>query len=79
MAIVNFYEAEIKYTGALNDYTLDELLAKALDRTYHGVDAFKHSEIMSETDARKIDGKIEVVRDFPCNKLAVIGWAYMEE
>ena len=79
MTKVNFYECEIKYTGKLSRYSLVELLAKALDRTYHGVDAFDHCEIMSEEQAKKIDGNIEIIRDYPDNKLAVIGWSYIEE
>lgn len=79
MTKVNFYECEIKYTGKLSSYSLVELLAKALDRMYHGVDAYDHSEIMSEEQAKKIDGNIEIIRDYPDNKLAVIGWSYIEE
>lgn len=78
MKTVNFYSCEVKYSGKSSDYTKEQLLAMALERTYHGVDCFDFSKEIRDDIAEEMDGDI-FVEFFPCNKIARINWSYIAE
>lgn len=78
MKTVNFYSCEVKYSGKPSDYTKEQLLAMALERTYHGVDAFDFSKVLRDDIAEEMDGDV-FVEWHKCNKTANVNWAYIAE
>lgn len=76
---VNFYSIQVKYHGAFEDYTSEEFLEMAKAEQYKGFDTFDHDIITDETEARKLDGKFEVINQYPCNKIAVVNWSYIDD
>lgn len=76
---VNFYSAQVKYHRAFEDYTSEEFLEMAKAKADHGIDTFDHDIITNEIEARKIDGKVEVINQYPGNKIAVVNWSYIDD
>lgn len=79
MTRVNFYSAEVKYTGFFEDYTEKDLLEMAKAKADRGVDVFDRYEDVSEEEAKQLDGKIHYIRNYPSNKLVDIGWSYIDD
>lgn len=74
---VDFYRAEVKYTGRFEDYTSNDLFQLAQARTLMQ-DCFYKTEEMPAIKAKNMDGKV-IVSDNPCNKIATVTWAYIRE
>ena len=79
MKTVNYYSVEVKYYGDITDYTKEELFAKAQARIDKGVDPFDYSKEYSDEIAKGLDGFIEIEDRYPCNKLAIVKWCYIED
>lgn len=78
MTKVDYYEVEVKYNGAFEEYALEDWIEKAraeADRK----DAFYESRYEEEGFAKVIDGKYYVENRFPFNKIAVVQWAQIAE
>lgn len=78
MTKVDYFEVEVKYAGAFEEYDLEAWKQKAraeADRT----DTFYESRYEEDGFAKVIDGKYYVENRFPCNKIAVVQWAYIAE
>jgi hypothetical protein len=78
MRYVDYFKAEVKYSGDFYEITADEWKAKADAVRFRG-DAFDHSEEHSDESAKKLDGSMWVENYYPCNKLAVVTWAEIRE
>lgn len=71
---------EVKYSGKLTDYTTEQLynMAKAAqDRRMDYSPAYTMK--LSDKDARKIDGAMGVLCDFPDNKICVFAYSFIRE
>lgn len=79
MVQVNRYSVQVKYSGDFEDYTDQEFFQMALQKCDRGVDAFDYSLEVLESEAKKLDGKVEVENAYPCNSIAVVRWSYIEE
>lgn len=79
MKKVDFYRVEVKYTGDLEDYTIDEIKVIALSKVYKGVDGFDHTEEREDDKAERINGRYWLENDRPCNHLIDVCWAYIQE
>ena len=75
---VNFYSCEVKYSGKASEYTKEQFLNMALERTYNGVDAFEFSKDLCPAVANELDGDV-FVEFFPCNHIARVNWSYAED
>jgi len=75
---VDYYEAEVKYTGAFEEYTLEAWKEKAMKQAER-CDAFKETREETEGFAKVIDGKYYVENRYPCNNIALVQWAYIRE
>mgnify|MGYP007122035669 CR=1 FL=1 len=78
MTKVDYFEVEVKYAGAFEEYDLEAWKEKAraeADRK----DCFLETREETEGFAKVIDGKYYVENRFPCNKIAVVQWAYIRE
>ncbi len=78
MTKVDFFSKEVKYSGSIKDYTLDELLKMAQHAALM-CDAWDESKDMIDEEAKALDGKSWIKEDYPCNHLAVIAWSYIAE
>ena len=71
---------EVKYTGSLTDYTIEELeemaKAKMYDRGDWSPDEIKE---VSDEEAQKMDGAVWIENHLPCNKLVYIGMSNIYE
>lgn len=79
MAQVTFFKVEVKYTGSLEDYTVEQLRDMADNRIYHGVDPYDHTEEVTEEEAQAMDGMIWIDHKYPSNKLVNVCWIEKEE
>lgn len=79
MAQVTIYKVEVKYTGSLEDYTVEQLKDMADNRIYHGVDAYDHTEEVTEEEAQALDGRLWIDHKYPSNKLVDVCWIEKEE
>ena len=80
MKQVDHYEVEIKYSGKVTDYTVEQLydMAKAAqDR--RGDYSPAYTIKLSDKDARQLDGMMGVLCDFPDNKVCVFGFSFIRE
>lgn len=76
---VDFWKEEVKYSGFLEDYTINDLFEMALAKQEKRCDFTPdRSEEMDEEEAKKFDGYISF-EDHPCNRLTVVKWAYIRE
>lgn len=76
---VNFYSTQVKYHGNLEDYTTEQLLEMAKADQDRGIDTFDHDIITDEIEARKLDGKVQIDDRYPCNKICVVSWSYIDD
>lgn len=79
MTRVNFYSAEVKYSGYFDDYTVEDLFKMAKAKADRGVDVWDHDEDVDDEKAKELDGKVELVRHYPCNKLVTVEWSYIDD
>lgn len=79
MVKVDYYRAEVKYTGAFEEYTLEDWKKMAIGKQNSGVDCYEFTNEETEEFAKVVDGKFLVENRFPCNKLAYVEWAYIRE
>lgn len=76
---VDFWKEEVKYSGRFEEYTVADFLEMAQVKQDKRCDFTPdRSEEMDEEEAKRVDGQIRVT-DYPCNKLAVVSWAYIRE
>ena len=79
MAHVTFYKVEVKYTGSIEDYTIEQLREMADQKVYSGGDPFDHTEEVTEEEARALDGNVWIEHKYPLNKLVNVWWVYKED
>lgn len=80
MTKVDFYSVEVKYHGEwLEDFGKDDLIAKAIYKCDHGVDAYDRTEELEDDKAKKLDGVFSVENKYPCNSIAIVSWSYIHE
>lgn len=79
MRYVDYFKAEVKYSGDFDEITAEEWKAKAVHKMDHGCDCFDRTEEHSEESAKKLDGMMWVENAYPCNKLALVTWAFIRE
>lgn len=80
MKQVDHYEVEVKYSGKVTDYTVEQLyeMAKAV-QDKRGDFSPDYTMKLSDKDARKIDGAMGVLCDFPDNKVCVFAYSFIRE
>jgi len=76
---VDYFSAEVKYSGSFEDYTPEQLFEMAKHKIDEGQDCYDKTEEMSQFDAMKIDGHFEVDDRYPCNHLAIVTWSFIDE
>ena len=71
---------EVKYTGKLQDYTIQELEEMAKAKMYDCGD-WTPDEIkeVSDEEAEKMDGAVWIENHLPCNQLVYIGMSNISE
>lgn len=82
MIKVDFYSAEVKYTGSFDSYTHEDWKKMAIAKFDRGVDPYDETvEVETWEEARTLEEKNNFVAEdrFPCNKLAIVRWAYIRE
>lgn len=78
--VVDFYSVEVRYSGSFEDYTERDLYDMALvKQAQRGDFTPDYTEEMTEEKARDLDGNIEVVNAYPCNKIAIVKYSYIRE
>lgn len=78
MTRVDYFEVEVRYNGAFEEYALEDWIEKAKAEADRG-DPFYESRLEDDGFAKVIDGKYYVENRFPCNKIAVVQWAEIRE
>lgn len=76
---VDFFSCEVKYTGDFEDNEKEILFARAYARQYKNIDCWNRSEWMSLEEAEKLDGAYEIEDRYPCNRLAMAYWSYIDD
>lgn len=79
MKKVNFFKVEVKYSGKFEDYTKQDFMKMARANMDRGVDPFDHTKELQDDLADAIDCRIIIDNYYPCNKLAQVTWAEVEE
>ncbi len=80
MAQVNFYSVEVKYTGSIDEYSIEELYMMAVakqERT--GNFEADRTVMVTDSEAKELDGEVKVLKDFPSNHLAIVGFSFISE
>lgn len=75
---VDFYSAEIKYTGSFDSYTQDDWKKKAIAKCNSGYDAYDYTvKVPTWEEARALEDQNDyIVTDhYPCNKIVYVKWA----
>lgn len=81
MTKVDFFEVEVKYSGAFDSYSPEDwkkMAQAAAVRT----DPYDHTEeVETFEEARRLEDENDFIADntYPCNKLAHVTWAYIRE
>lgn len=78
MTKVDYYSAEVRYNGAFEDYDLEAWKEKAREKSCR-CDCFDKTIEEADEFAKVIDGKYYVENRFPCEKIAIVQWAYIRE
>lgn len=78
MTKVDYFEVEVKYTGAFEEYDLEAWKEKAMKQAER-CDAYVETREETDGFAKVIDGKYYVENIYPCNKIARVQWAYIAE
>jgi hypothetical protein len=77
--IVDYYTVEIKYTGNITDYSVDELLEMARAKQARNCNFSSDDEIEMNIDsAKKIDRVVKVITNYP-NHICRVGWTEIRE
>lgn len=77
---VDFFSCEVKYTGDFEDYEKEELFAMAQARQWKDcIDCWDRSEWICLEEAEKLDGAYEIEDRYPCNRLAMAYWSYIDD
>lgn len=77
MRQVDYFRTEVKYTGRFEDYSMEDWKAMARAKEDRcGCGCFFETRDEADEFAEVIDGKYFVKDEFPCNKIAVVMWAY---
>lgn len=80
MAQVDFYEVEVKYSGNVNDYTVEELYNMALAaQEKRGDFSPSYTKVMTNKEARKYDGNKGILTYFPSNRVVIVQYSYIRE
>lgn len=76
---VNFYKVEVKYSGDIEDYDIEDLYNMAIAAQERRCDFSPDEELLiPETEARALDGLVRLGSVYPSNKLCYVEW-YSEE
>lgn len=80
MAQVDFYEVEVKYSGNITDYTVEELynMARAAQERRGNFEP-SYTKTMTRREAKKYDGDKSILTCFPCNHIAIVQYSYITE
>ena len=78
MTKVDFFSVQVKYSGSFEAHTKAYfwVLAKAKAER---VDPFDRQEEFDDDAALKLDGEVWVEDTYPCNHIATVKWAYINE
>ena len=77
---VDYFEVEVKYSGSINDYSIQDLFDMALAKQASRGDFEPEFTAMIPADhAEAIDGQVEVENRYPCNHLAIVRWSCIRE
>lgn len=80
MKLVDYYEVEIKYSGKVTDYTVEELYKMALAaQERRGDFSPTYTLKLSNKDARLVDGMKGMLCDFPDNKVCVFAYSFIRK
>ena len=78
--LVDYFEEEVKYSGSINDYSIQDLFMMALAKQASRGDFEPEFTAMIPTEhAKAIDGQVEVENSYPCNKLATVKWSHIRK
>lgn len=76
---VDYFMAEVKYSGSIDDYTIEQLKGMALQKSCR-CDCYETTVLyMNPLEANKIDGKFWIDHVLPSNHLVYIAWAYIDD
>ena len=78
--IVDYFEEEVRYSGSFNDYSVDDFFKMAIAKQEKSMNFEPEftAAILAE-HAEAIDGQVEVMNSFPCNKVATVKWSYIRK
>ena len=77
---VDFWEEEIRYNGDFENLSKTKAWRTALAKQERRGDATPYrTEVMPLEDAKVLDGEVSVENRYPCNKRAVVRWAFIRE
>ena len=70
---------EVRYSGRLDDYSLEDLRAMAWAKMDDHGDFSPDSEEELTDENKHRDGEVWIENHLPCNHLVYVGMAYIEE
>lgn len=76
---VDIYETEVRYGAPYESYDPMDFFEMALAKSEDGYDCFSASVMMEKDQAKKVDGRFEIVNHNPLNKLLTVRWFYIDE
>ena len=80
MIKVNCYEVEIKYSGHIADYSLEDLYRMAIvKQDKRGDFTPAYTLELTPEEAKKLDGKKGLLAVYPDNHIAIFGYSFIEE
>ena len=79
MTKVTFYEAQVNYRGHKFDSSdtdfIDMVTARALMQEDRAVETIA----VEDTEARRLDGRFEIIDRYPSNRICVVKWSYIDD
>lgn len=80
MKLVDNYEVEIKYSGKVTDYTVEQLYNMAVAaQERRGDFSPTYTLKLSDKDARLVDGMKGLLVDFADNHVAIFKYSFIRE
>ena len=79
MKQVDYFKAQVQYTGDFNELEEQDWRAKAQAYIDSGKDAFDHTDLLDDDTAFKEDGCMWIRHCSPCNHIAEVNWAEMRD
>lgn len=76
---VDFFSAQVKYSGAFDEYTTEDWQDMAIEKSYRSDCYDETIEVEDFEQAFRLEDKFHFVADntYPCNKIATVTWAYI--